>query len=288
MVVSVASGKGGTGKTTVATSLALSLADVRFLDCDVEEPNAHLLIEPVIEERKYVYLPVPDVDEQLCDLCGRCREVCRYNAIAVLRDTVLVFHELCHGCGSCSYFCPQGAIREKNREMGFVERGQRNELEFVHGNLKVGTPMPTPVIKAVKRYIDEEKVNIIDAPPGTSCPVVESVKGSDYCILVTEPTPFGLHDLTLAVDVLRRLTIPFGIVINRSDIGDERTMNYCRREQVPVLMQIPFKREIASAYSRGVPLVEAVPEYEKRFRALFRRIVKTIQPSSRMSERLPR
>jgi MinD superfamily P-loop ATPase len=148
--------------------------------------------------------------------------------------------------------------------------------------------MPTPVIKAVKRYIDEEKVNIIDAPPGTSCPVVESVKSSDYCILVTEPTPFGLHDLTLAVDVLRRLTIPFGIVINRSDIGDERTMNYCRREQVPVLMQIPFKREIASAYSRGVPLVEAVPEYEKRFRALFRRIVKTIQPSSRMSERLPR
>ncbi len=273
MVISVASGKGGTGKTTVATSLALSLSNVCLLDCDVEEPNSHIFIKPEIEKRNTVFLPVPEIDEALCDLCGKCREVCHYNAIAVLKDTLLVFPELCHGCGACSYFCPQGAIREINKEIGFVERGAKNGLYFVHGNLKIGTPMPTPVIKAVKRHIDAERINIIDVPPGTSCPVVESVKGSDFCVLVTEPTPFGLHDLTLAIDVLRKLEIPFGVVINRADMGDAKTIKYCRREHVPILMHIPFKREIAAAYSKGVPLVEYQPEYKERFRTLFEKIM---------------
>ena len=272
MVIAVASGKGGTGKTTIATSLALSLPNVCLLDCDVEEPNSHIFIKPEIVEKKAVFLPVPEIVKDLCDQCGKCREVCHYNAIAVLKDTVLVFSELCHGCGACSYFCPRGAIRETMQEMGFIERGQKHRLKFIHGNLKIGTPMPTPVIKVVKRYIDIEKINIIDVPPGTSCPVVESIKGSDFCILVTEPTPFGLHDLTLAIEVLRILHIPFGVVINRSDFGNNKTVEYCRKNHVPILMQIPFKREIASAYSKGVPLVEYQPAYKEHFRKLFEKI----------------
>jgi MinD superfamily P-loop ATPase len=263
----------------VATSLALSLSHVCFLDCDVEEPNAHIFIKPEIEKRTTVFLPVPQIDEALCDFCGKCREVCQYNAIAVLKDTVLVFPELCHGCGACSYFCPQGAIQEINKEIGFVERGVKNGLLFVHGNLKIGTPMPTPVIKAVKRHIDAERITIIDVPPGTSCPVVESIKGSDFCILVKEPTPFGLHDLTLAIEVLRKLEIPFGVVINRSDMGDEKTVGYCRRERVPILMHIPFKREIAAAYSKGVALVEYQPAYKERFRILLEKITEITQYS---------
>ena len=269
MVISVASGKGGTGKTIVATSFALSLQNVQFMDCDVEEPNAHIFLKPEIETRETVFIPVPEIDEALCDLCGKCREACQYNALAVLPQSVLVFPELCHGCGACSYVCPQGAIREMNREVGFVEWGRAHGMDFVHGNLKIGTPMPTPVIKAVKEHTDAERINIIDVPPGTSCPVVESIKNSDFCVLVTEPTPFGLHDLTLAISLLHTLAIPFGVVINRSDMGDDKTVKYCRKERVPILMHIPFKREIASAYSEGIPLVAARPEYRERFVKLF-------------------
>ena len=276
MIISVASGKGGTGKTTVSTSLALSVEGAMLLDCDVEEPNSHLFIKPDIGEKENVYIPVPEVDEALCNGCGKCREICRYNAIAVLNDNVLVFEELCHGCGSCSYFCPQGAIHERDREVGVVEIGDKNGLQFIHGKLLIGTPMPTPVIKAVKKHIDPAKVNIIDVPPGTSCPVVESIKGSDYCILVTEPTPFGLHDLKLAVSVLQKMKIPFGVVINRSDLGDNKTKEYCDRNRIPLLMKIPFDRNIASAYARGVPLVEAFPDYKKQFNILYQHVRKRV------------
>ncbi len=277
MIISVASGKGGTGKTTVATSLALSLPQVQILDCDVEEPNAHIFIKPAIGHQDPVFIPVPQIQENLCGHCGRCQKVCAYNAIAVLKDRVLVFPELCHGCGSCSYFCPQKAIQEVGKEIGVVEFGEARGLQFVHGKLHIGQAMAPPLIRAVKENINSTRTVIIDAPPGTSCPVIEAIRISDFCLLVTEPTPFGLNDLILAVEVLRKLNIPFGVVINRADLGDERTEQYCQEEHIPVYLRIPFSRKIAEGYSRGETVVETCPEYKEKFRQLFEKIEEKIK-----------
>jgi MinD superfamily P-loop ATPase len=275
MIISVASGKGGTGKTTISTNLALSIADnVQLLDCDVEEPNAHIFIKPKIVEKKAVVVPVPQINEERCVNCGKCAEVCAYNAIAVLSKKVLVFSELCHSCGSCQYFCPFGAISEVSKQIGFIEVGKKNNLDFIHGKLKIGEVVAIPVIKEVKKHIDDSKTVIIDAPPGTSCPVIESVKDSDFCILVTEPTPFGLNDLILAVEVLRKMKIPFGVVINRCDLGDKNTENYCAKENIIILMRIPFKKEIALAYSQGIPIINKFPEYKVEFKNLLRKVQK--------------
>ncbi|MFH1505295.1 MAG: ATP-binding protein [Candidatus Omnitrophota bacterium] len=273
MIISVASGKGGTGKTTVAVNLALSIPKALILDCDVEEPNAYIFIKPEISEKIPIFIPVPQIDKTKCNYCGKCKQVCVYNAIAVLNKTALVFSELCHGCGSCAYFCPQKAITEVNKEIGFIEIGRKEDLRFIQGNLNIGQAMSPPLIRAVKKYIDPARINIIDAPPGTSCPVIESIKGSDFCILVTEPTPFGLNDLILSVETLKKLKIPFGVVINRSDLGDKKTDSYCQKENIPILTRIPFKKEIAKAYSQGVPIIEALPEYKKDFQRMLRRIV---------------
>jgi MinD superfamily P-loop ATPase len=275
MIISIASGKGGTGKTTVAVNLALSLNSVQFLDCDVEEPNAHIFLKPEFKERIPATIPVPMVDESKCDYCGKCCEVCAYNAIAVFpsdkerKGSVLIFPHLCHGCGGCSLLCPQEAIREENKEIGIVEIGNCGDMQFVHGRLTIGEIMAPPLIKQVKGYINPKRTVIIDAPPGTSCPVIASVKGSDFCILVTEPTPFGLNDLILAVEVLEKLQIPFGVVINRSDIGDDKVDLYCEEKDIPILMRIPFDKEIAFLYSRGIPLVKEKKEYKEKFKDMF-------------------
>ncbi len=272
MIISIASGKGGTGKTTIATSLALSISNAQILDCDVEEPNSHIFIKPKIKKKEPVFIPVPKIDDSKCIYCGKCAQVCVYNAIAVLNNKTLVFPNLCHGCGSCSYFCPQGAIKEVNKEIGCVEAGNKDELQFIHGKLNLGEMMAPPLINAVKKYINLDKTTIIDAPPGTSCPVITAIKDTDFVILVTEPTPFGLNDLILAVEVVRILNIPFGVIINRSDLGSKDTDNYCKVENIPILMQVPFKKEIAMAYSKGIPVAEALPEYKKSFQKLFRNI----------------
>jgi MinD superfamily P-loop ATPase len=277
MIISIASGKGGTGKTTVATNLAMSIgSNVRLLDCDVEEPNSHLFIRPVFEYTENISTPVPEVDEGKCTLCGKCGEICRFKAIIVIDKTVLPFEELCHSCGGCMRVCPVGAIKEKDRVLGTIQKGRRNGLEFIHGILRIGEAMSPPLIRKVRSFSHEGGVTIIDAPPGTSCPVIASMKGADFVLLVTEPTPFGLHDLKLAVGAVRLLGIPCGLVINRSDMGDDRVKIYAKQESLPVMMEIPFNRTIAEAYSRGELIIERMPEWRERFIELYRRIVEMV------------
>ena len=273
MIVAIASGKGGTGKTTVAVNLArCAEGSVSLLDCDVEEPNCHIFVKPEIHRREPVTVPVPVVDESKCTACGECGRICQYHAIVSLKTEPLVFPEMCHGCGGCMRVCPTKAITEVPREVGVVEIGRSGGVTFVRGVLHVGEAMAPPVIRAVKRHIAREGLTIIDAPPGTSCPVITSVRGSDFVVLVTEPTPFGLHDLQLAVETVRQLDLPFGVVINRSDVGDERVALYCKEEGIPVLAEIPDDRRIAEAYSRGQIAVEALPDARRYFEGLHLRI----------------
>ena len=282
MVISVASGKGGTGKTLVATSLALSLSDnykVQLLDCDVEEPNANILLHLAMKQSQPVYISIPRIDETKCTYCGKCAEACAYNAIAMIKEKVLVFPELCHGCGACSYLCPESAIAEEGREVGIVEMGNSRNLKLIQGKLNVGEAMAPPVIREVKKYIDPASLVIIDVPPGASCPVVEAVKGSDFCLLVTEPTPFGLNDLSLAVEVVRKLDMPYGVVMNRVGIGGEEVEKYCHREGIPILLRIPLDRNIAMLYSQGISLIEGMPQWREEVLRLFQDIKDMIAAS---------
>ncbi len=299
MIIAVASGKGGTGKTTVAVSLALTVAaerectsapsgpsggnvapTVRLIDCDVEEPNVALFLHPVIHARRSVSILVPQVDSGVCTLCGRCAEVCAYHAIVLAGKVVLVFDEMCHGCGSCCVQCPASAIREVPHVLGTVESGHAGPLLFAHGILNVGEAMGVPLIRALKQEHLAgcaglgSDVAILDAPPGTSCPVVQTMHGADFVLLVTEPTPFGLHDLRLAVEVARgELGLPVGVVVNRDGCGDAGVDDYCASESIPILMRLPLDRAIAEAIAGGQTLVGAFPQYRPSFVALYSAIL---------------
>ncbi len=271
MVIAVVSGKGGTGKTTIATSLALVAAKagaVRFLDCDVEAPNAALFLNPQMNERKEVGILRPVVEESRCTHCGSCAEVCEFHAIAVIKKRVLVFPELCHGCGGCTMICPQEAIGERLDVTAVLERGKTAcGIDFAHGMLNVGEPMAVPVIRQLRNWAssDDEALEIRDSSPGASCSVVETIRGVDFVLLVTEPTPFGLHDLKQVVGIVRELGIHPGVVINRDGIGDDGVEQYCAENDLPILLHVPMERRFAEALGRGTTLVGIAPEYEMEF-----------------------
>lgn len=275
--ITVASGKGGTGKTTVATNLAVALASlghaVAYLDCDVEEPNGHLFLKPTFSRKKEVSIPVPMIDEASCTLCGRCSTVCRYSAIVALPKKVLTFPKLCHGCGACSLVCPQSAIHEVARVTGFVEAGRAGEVLFLQGTLNVGDAMSPPVIRAVLAEHHSERIQIVDAPPGTSCPVIAAVRTADVVLLVTEPTPFGLNDLKLAVEMVRELGVPFGVALNRAGTGDDAVLNYCTSEGIPLIFELANDLRIARAYSCGELALSVLPELTSSFGELYRKLI---------------
>ncbi len=282
MIIAIASGKGGTGKTTIATNLALVAPAAQYLDCDVEEPNGHLFLKPAIDKQTDVTLPIPLINEELCSLCGLCATACEFNAIAVIGKKVMLFPELCHGCGTCMFVCPETAITETGKVIGQLEQGSAksvtgDKFTFTHGISKIGNPLTPPIIKRAKKLIENERFVILDAPPGTSCPMVQTLIGSDYCIMVTEPTPFGLNDLELAIGVARQLKIPCGIVINRSDSGDQGIKKYCQRENIPILLEIPFDRDLAFAYSKGEAAVNQSPQLRESFQNLHLKIVAEVE-----------
>ncbi len=272
--IAVASGKGGTGKTTVAVSLArVHDGPVLLADCDVEDPDARLFLQGSTLGLEVVSVPVPTVDRDRCDGCGACSRVCRFHAIVVPSDHSLVLPELCHGCGACVEACPNAAIRETGRRIGTVETFEAGHVVLVEGRLDVGVAKAVPLVRAVRDRIAGSLPAILDAPPGTSCPVVATLRGADCALLVAEPTPFGLHDLRLAVEMARKVGVPFGVVINRAGTGDGGVHSFCRGEGIPVLLEIPDDRRIAEAYSRGEILVEAFPEHRRAFQGLLARVI---------------
>jgi len=281
MKIAVASGKGGTGKTTIATNLACSIAEIgkqiQYLDCDVEEPNGHIFLKPDIDQTQTVTIGVPEVDNELCNGCGKCGQLCQYSAIICLKDKPLVFDQLCHSCGGCMLVCPTGAIKEKPKEVGFTDFGSANGVKFGQGRLKIGDIHSPSLIKKVKASALAEGIVIIDAPPGTSCPVIEAVKGSDFVLLVTEPTPFGLNDLKLAVGMVRELKIPFAVVVNRSEPDEQMINQYCRDENIDIIFEVPDDRRIAEAYSVGEMIVDVLPDYKKEFTGLYESVSKRLK-----------
>ena len=273
LTVAVASGKGGTGKTTVSANLACAAVEAgytaAYLDCDVEEPNGHLFLKPCLSHRYPVSVPIPEVNGKKCIKCGACQEVCQYSAIVKISKTVLTFDNMCHGCGGCSLVCPAGAITEKERPIGIIEKGSAGGVSFIHGRLNIGEAMSPPLIKAVREADQHVNLTIIDAPPGTSCPVIAAIRGVDYVLLVTEPTPFGLNDLGLALDMLHELGIPGAVVINRANLEyNQLAYDFCRERRVRILAEIPDARRVAEAYSVGDLAYYAIPGYREIMKQL--------------------
>lgn len=275
MIITVASGKGGTGKTTIAVNLALSLEKAQIIDCDVEEPNVQLFLNPEIEKIYPVKTVIPEIDKDKCTYCEKCSKICVYNALSVLKfnntGEVLLFPHLCHSCEGCILLCPEKAIKKGEREIGIVRIGKIKGIRCIEGRLNISEVLAPKVIEAAKSFMEDSSPVIIDAPPGTSCSVVASLKGSQFCILVTEPTPFGLHDLEIAYEVTKVMKIPSGVIINKAE-NDELIESFCQKNKLPILMKIPFDKKIAALYSQGIPLIKGLPEYKERFLELYEKI----------------
>ncbi len=282
MNIAIASGKGGTGKTTIAINLALSLKNTVYLDCDVEEPDGHLFLQPIMEQSQTASRLLPEINYKKCTYCGHCTEICQYHAFTMLPGQVLLFAEMCHSCGACTYYCPEGAISEKKRPMGMVRSGYvaPEGTGFVEGRLNIGEMMAAPLIRQVKAWADPQKINILDAPPGTACSMVEVVRDADFCLLITQPTPFGLHDLKLAVNVLRILQIWFAVAENKAMDQNELISQYCHSEGIPILQKIPYERRLAEIYSQEKAAVRVFPDLKKKFSMLYRKIELQLQTES--------
>lgn len=282
MKIAIASGKGGTGKTTISTSLALTLhssgKSISFFDCDVETPNAHLFLNPVFTKEEDVSILIPKIDEDLCIACGKCVEVCEFNAILLLGSSPLVFPNLCHGCGSCTAMCPTEAISEIPNIIGKIQQGETQEgIPFNNGVLNIGEPMAVPIIsQLIKTNGKETQYKIYDSPPGTSCSVVEICQSADFVLLVTEPTPFGLHDLKLAVQLTQVLSKPTGVIINRDGIGNDSIEKYCNENNIPILLRIPYNRKISEATALGVNLIEIIPEIKSQYLEMIDKITNLV------------
>lgn len=275
--IAVASGKGGTGKTLVAINLALSAKADQLLDCDVEEPNDHLFLDLTELKNEAVKILVPEIDEEKCTYCRKCAEFCQFNALFVAGESAMVFNELCHSCGGCKLICPEGAITEKQRTLGNLFIGKADNMELVYGELNIGEAIAVPIISAVKDHSKEKGLVVLDSPPGSACPVVESVLDSDYVIMVTEPTPFGLHDLEVATEVVKQLDIPLGVVVNFAGIGNRGVYEFCEDNDLPIIMEIPYDRKIAELYSRGIPFTAEMTEWRKKFQDLLKTIEEQIK-----------
>lgn len=275
MKIGVLSGKGGTGKTTVSASLVSSLDRCQYIDCDVEEPNGAIFLNPDIGESAPVKVTVPRSDESKCNGCGYCGKACQFNAIAVIKGKVLVFPEICHHCGACLIACPQGAIYEVEREIGVVETNASGT--FMQGRLNIGEPISIPIIRELKKRMKNDMPVVLDCSPGASCTVMQSIEGCDYCLLVTEPTPFGIHDLKIAVQLVGKMGIPFGVVVNKASQTDRSVQEFCAQNGIEVLLEIPFSQEIAKRYSQGMLPVETNPEWKKKFSELYKRVERGVQ-----------
>lgn len=277
MKIAFASGKGGTGKTTLATNMAASIAAgnerIAYIDCDVEEPNGHIFLPPDATEEVDVTVMVPAIEKEKCNLCGVCSDVCEFNAIAIMGPEPLVFPSLCHSCGACIELCPEQAITESARKIGKIINGTSRNLTFFSGQLSIGESMAPPVTRELKKKLPADYLIIIDAPPGTSCPVIEAINHCDFVVLVTEPTPFGLNDLELACNMLAKLNIPFGVVINRSDIGDDRVEKFCQDKNIEILIELPFSKDIARAYSNGGLMIDIDNDFKAKMQNLYHRII---------------